>query len=184
MKKSPVHRAAEEITRRLEAAGIDYALAGAVSLGVYGYVRATDDVDIIITKQGLAAFKDRWVGLGYANVFKGGKSVRDTENNVKIDFLIAGEFPGDGKPKPVTVPVPATASVISGNYRVVSLPKLIELKLASGMSAAHRGKDLIDIQELIHRTKLPRALVYKINPYVRDKYIELWDIAQHPDDDY
>jgi hypothetical protein len=135
MNKSPVHQAAEDVARRLEEAGIDYAIAGALSLGVYGVVRATEDVGILVTRDGLEKFKERWLGRGYVNLRAGGKPVRDTAHNVRIDFLIAGDFPGDGKPKPVAIPTPGTVSVSGEKYRVLSLPALIELKLASGMTA-------------------------------------------------
>src|SRR5262245_33696917 len=105
MGQSPVHRAAEELARRLEEAGIDYAIAGALSLGFHGYERLTEDVDIIVTREGLERFKADWLGRGYVNVRPGGKAVRDTVNNVRIDFLLTGEFPGDGKPKPVVIPL-------------------------------------------------------------------------------
>jgi hypothetical protein len=183
MRRSPVHRAAEEIARRLEDAGIDYAIA-ALSLGFHGYVRLTEDVDVIVTPAGLDTFKAVWLGRGYVNVRAGGKAVRDTKNNVRVDFLLTGEFPGDGKPKPVAIPVPAAAAEAGTRYRVLALPRLIELKLASGMSAPHRGRDLVDVQELIHRANLPRELGSMLDPYVRGKFLELWEIAQHPDDDY
>ena len=44
MGKSPVQLAAEEIAGRLEATGIDYAVAGALSLGYHGFERTTEDV--------------------------------------------------------------------------------------------------------------------------------------------
>lgn len=183
MGQSPVHRAAEEIARRLEEEGVDYAIAGALSLGFHGYERMTDDVDVIVTREGLDRFKAAWLGRGYVNLRAGGKAVRDTVHNVRIDFLLAGEFPGDGKPKPVVIPVPITAAEAGSRYRVLSLPRLIELKLASGMSAPHRAKDLVDVQELIHRTGLPRELADALDPHVRARFLELWEIAQHPDDD-
>lgn len=184
MNKSPVHLAAEEIARHLDEAGIDYAIAGALSLGVHGFVRATEDVDIIVTREGLEKFKDRWLGRGYVNLRAGGKPVRDTTHNVRIDFLLAGDFPGDGKPKPVAVPDPKAAAVAGEKYRVVSLPTLIELKLASGMTAPHRMQDLTDVMRLIHVTQIPRDFADKLDPYVREKFAELWQLAQHTDDEY
>jgi hypothetical protein len=183
MKKSPVHRAAEDIARRLEEAGIDYAIAGALSLGVHGFVRATEDVDILVTSDGLEKFKERWLGRGYVNLRAGGKPVRDTVHNVRIDFLIVGDFPGDGKPKPVAMPEPAKASVAGEKYRVLSLPALVELKLASGMTAPHRMQDLTDVMRLIRVARIPREFVEQLDLYVRDKFVELWGLAQHPDDD-
>lgn len=109
--------------------------------------------------------------------------MRDTIHNVKIDFLIAGDFPGDGKPKPVAIPEPKTASIAGNKYRVVSLQKLIELKLASGMTAPHRMQDLSDVMRLIRVAQLPREFGEQIDPYVREKFTEMWELAQHPDDD-
>jgi hypothetical protein len=40
------------------------------------------------------------------------------------------------------------------------------------------------VQELIHRVTLPRDFAEELDPYVRGKFLELWEIAQHPDDDY
>ena len=182
--KSPVQLAAEEISGRLEAAGIDYAVAGALSLGYHGFERTTEDVDILITVEGLARFKAEWLGRRYVNLRAGDKPVRDTFNNVRINFLLAGELPGDGKPKPVAIPIPKEAAESGERFRVVTLPRLIELKLASGLSAPHRARDLVDIQDLIHRAKLPKELVEQLNPYVQEKFAELWALAQVPDDDY
>ena len=77
--KSAVHRAAEDIARRLQDAGIEYAIAGGLSLGVHGFMRATEDVDVIVTREGLDAFKEQWPGRGYDNLRAGGKPVRDTQ---------------------------------------------------------------------------------------------------------
>ncbi len=183
MNRSPVHAAAEDIARLLDELGIDYAIGGAVSLAIHGFVRSTEHVDIVITPAGLAAFKERWLGRGYVNLRSGGKAVRDTRHDVKIDFLLTGEFPGDGLPKPVAVPVPSQASVAGEKYLVLSLPSLVELKLASGMTAPHRMQDLTDVMRLIHVAGIPRDLSAQLAPYVREKYLELWEIAQHDDDD-
>ena len=184
MASSPVQNAAAEIARRLTDLRIDYAIAGALCLAAHGAVRATEDVDVLIARDGLSRFKEHWLGRGYVDVRPGGKAVRDTENAVKIDFLIEGDYPGDGKPKPVRFPSPAAVSVQAGRFRVVSLPRFIELKLASGMTAPHRLQDLADVLRLIGTAKLPRDLGQTLDPYVRPKYDELWLTAQHPEDDY
>ncbi|MBX3270210.1 MAG: hypothetical protein KF729_08105 [Sandaracinaceae bacterium] len=181
--KSPLHLAAEAIARHLDDAGIDYAIAGALSLGVHGFVRATEDVDVLITREGLAQFKEQWLGRGYLNLRAGGKAVRDAVHGVKIDFLITGDYPGDGKPKPVVMPEPKSVSIAGDKYRVLGLPALIELKLASGMTAPHRMQDLTDVMRLIGVAEIPRDFALQLDPYVRDKFIELWEIAQHRDED-
>ena len=57
-----------------------------------------------------------------------------------------------------------------GDIRVISLEKLIELKLASGLSAPHRFRDLADVQDLILRLQLPLDLADRIDPSVQTEY--------------
>ena len=87
--------------------------------------------------------------------------------------MVSGEYPGDGKPKPVAMPIPATASEEITGTRFVTLEKLIELKLASGMSASDRLKDLADVQELIKIKSLDASFAQNLDPYVRERFIEL-----------
>ena len=181
MKTGRVHQAAQAIARRLDAANIPYAIVGAMALGAYGYERVTVDVDVLLTRDGLATFKKAHLGRGYVEKFPGSKGVRDTEHGVAIDVLIAGEFPGDGLPKPVAFPDPAGVAVEGERFHILSLPKLIDIKLASGMTAPHRLKDLADVLELVRAPKLPAELASSLDPYVRDKYLELWRAAQVED---
>jgi hypothetical protein len=184
MGSSPVQDAAVQIARLLGEMKIDYAIAGALCLAAHGVVRATEDVDVLISREGLESFKQAWLGRGYVNVREGGKAVRDTVHGVKVDFLIEGDYPGDGKPKPVRFPSPAQAGTEAGRMRVVDLRHLVEMKLASGMTAPHRLQDLADVLRLITVAKLTRELGETLDPYVRAKYDELWQTAQRPDDDY
>jgi len=133
--RGPVHSTLRRLAARLDREGIPYALIGAMALNLLGYVRQTVDVDILLSSEGLERFLDRFVGHGYVLAFPGAqKSFRDSETGVRIDVIRTGEYPGDGKPKPVSFPDPATSAVAAGVYRVVSLEKLIELKIASGYS--------------------------------------------------
>lgn len=186
MGDSPVHRALHKLAGVLDQAQIPYAIGGALALGQHGYLRATTDVDVILTREGLAKLKSRALGLGYVEKFPGSKGLRDTENNVTVDVLIAGDYPGDGKPKAIAFPDPAEVAVAAGGMRFLPLGKLVELKLASGMSALHRAKDIGDVVELIRVAKLPRELGAQLHPDVRAKYDELWLAAASapPDEDY
>ncbi len=63
--------------------------------------------------------------------------------------------------------------------KTITLEKLIELKLASGISAPHRLKDLADVQELIKVKQLDATFADKLDAFVREKYIELYQaVAQ------
>ena len=52
---------------------------------------------------------------------------------------------------------------------------MIDLKLASGMTNAGRMKDLSDVLELIKILNLPAGFTNQLNPFVRTKYLELWN---------
>ena len=117
-------------------------------------------------------------GFSWARQRPGSRSLRDVQTGVGIDVVLAGGYPGDGKPKPVTFPDPAIVSVRRDEIAVLPLPSLLELKLASGLSAAHRLKDLADVLEVIRALGLPRDLGESLDPSVRAKYDELWQAAQ------
>jgi len=177
-----VHRALERLARLLDEHKISYAIAGAMALNEWGYRRVTEDVDVLLTRDGLSALKAAALGRGYLEKFPGSKGLRDTENGVNVDVLLAGEFPGDGLPKPVVFPDPATVAVRGARVALLPLPKLLELKLASGMTAPHRLKDLADVLEVIRALALPRAMAESLDASVRAKYDELWVAAQARDE--
>jgi hypothetical protein len=183
-KGNAVHQALRKISKRLEELGISYVVVGAMAMFFHGYRRFTDDVDLLVTRQGLAKIHQQLEGLGYVPPFQGSKQLRDTENGVKIEFLVSGEFPGDGKPKPVAFPDPGESSVEIDGIRFLQLPKLIELKLASGMTNPGRLSDLGDMQSLIRTLKLPENFAEKLNPFVQQKYRELWTtVRDYPAED-
>lgn len=178
MGEADVQRALEKVARLLDEDGIPYAVIGAMALNAYGYRRVTVDVDILLTAEGLQKFKAKHLGLGYVEKFAGSKGVRDTENGVPIDVVLTGEYPGDGHPKPVVFPDPAVAAVRGERIALLPLPRLVELKLASGMTAPHRLKDLADVLEIVRVLDLPENFAEELDPFVRGKYQELWQSAQ------
>jgi hypothetical protein len=169
-----VFKTLRKIAGRLESIGVPYAVAGAMALNAHGFRRLTVDVDILVTREDLKAIHDNLEGLGYVPPFTGSKNLRDAEHGVRVEFLIAGEFPGDGKPKPVAFPDPAKVAVEIKGVRYLGLPSLVELKIASGMTNPGRLKDLGDIQQLIQAANLPANFANELDPYVREKYLELW----------
>jgi len=77
---------------------------------------------VLLTPDGLRRFKERWLGRGWLERFPGSKGLRDTEYNVKIDVLLTGDYPGDGKPKPVRFPDPARVAVdLAGTATITRL---------------------------------------------------------------
>ena len=107
MKEDPVHRALLAIAQRLDDEAIPYAVAGGMALVAHGYDRTTVDIHVLVTQSGLETIHQRLVGLGYRPAFEGSlHQIRDAEQGVRVEFLVTGGFPGDGKPKAVAFPAP------------------------------------------------------------------------------
>ncbi len=180
MGEGTINKTLARLANDLERRGIDYMVIGAIALLAHGYPRFTEDIDLVMTSDSLQKFHDELVGLEYTPAFSGAKKrLRSTTDNVLIEVMTSGEFPGDGKPKPVSMPRPAEASVEIDGIRFVTLEKLIKLKLASGISASDRLKDLADVQELIKIKRLDTDFALKLNPYVRAKYLELEEAVRN-----
>jgi hypothetical protein len=179
MQQGKVYQTLENLKDRLTRAGIDYAVIGGMALTIHGYVRATQDVDLLMTAQGLEAFRSSLVGRGFVPAFAGATKVfKDAETGVSVEIITTGEFPGDGKPKSVSFPDPAVAAVELDGIRVLRLTTLVELKLASGLTAPDRLKDLADVQELIRTLNLPESLADEIDESVRPEYLKLYRSVQ------
>jgi hypothetical protein len=183
--EAPVQKAARKIARALDELGIPYAVAGGLAVAANGLERLTVDVDLILTREGLAAFKERWLGLGWVERYPGSKGLRDTEHQLKIDILTTDEKPGDGKSCPFNFPDPRSVGEEFGGIwsgmRMLDLRTLLELKLASWMTSPHRPRDMDDVIRLIKTHGLPRAYSEKLHLYVRAEFERLWALAQVKD---
>lgn len=168
-----LNNALRKLAADLERKGIDYVAIGAIALNRHGYRRFTEDIDLLMTREGLEQFRERLVGRGYRPAFEGARKKYRTSENIPVEIITTGEFPGDGKPKPVVFPDPAAVTVMIDDVKTITLEKLIELKLASGMTAADRLKDLADVQELIKVKHLDNTFAEKLDASVRAKFVEL-----------
>ena len=182
MGTSDVHQALARVTKKLAELAIPYAVCGGLAVNAHGIQRATTDVDLLLTPEGLVQFKAAALGLGWLEKFPGSRGVRDVATKVPIDFLLSGGIPGDGTPRGVVFPDPAAVAIEIAGCRYVSLAKLIELKLASGMSAPDRLRDLDDVIRLIRKNALGEHFGDALHAYVQPKYRELWGYAQKPSD--
>jgi hypothetical protein len=178
MGESEVNKTLRRISKRLNALQIPYAVAGGMALIAHGFRRFTEDIDILVTQDGLDQIHEHLDGRGWVRPFSASKNLRDADNGVRVEFLVAGGFPGDGLPKPVSFPAPSGVAVEREGIAYVNLPTFVALKLASGMTNLQRGKDLTDVEELIRAIPLSRDFSEQLDPYVREKYRELWQRQQ------
>jgi hypothetical protein len=172
--KNEVQKTLKKITQRLQSHNIPHAVAGGMSLIRFGYLRNTDDVALLVTRDGLREIHEKLEGLGYKNLFTGSKGLRDAETGVKIDFLITGDYPGDGKPKEISFPNPVDVAEEFQGMRFINLPTLITLKLASGLTGADRAKDIGDVEQLVKICNLEESFSKQLPNSMQEPYRMLW----------
>jgi len=174
-------QAMRRVARWLGALGIAYAVTGAMAMFEHGHRRFTTSIDLHVTPDGLRALHDRAEQGDYVLASPGRKAIREAETGVRINFLVAGDYPGSGKPCPVPFPDPADVGEVRDGVAYLNLATLVELKLASSLTGGpHRQKDLADVIALITTLNLPADLAGRLNPFVRDRYVEYWTALQEP----
>jgi hypothetical protein len=166
-KRSRVHQTMRRLARRLEKAAIPYAIMGAMAVNAHGAERTTSDVDVLMTQDGLDRFRQELVGKTYDQVEGRQRRFRERQSGVTIDVLVAGHYPGRGKKTAFSFPRPEEASEVIEQTRVLTLPQLIQLKLA-----ARRYYDFGDVVFLIRVKNLDESFLEQLHPSVRQDYIE------------
>jgi hypothetical protein len=165
--RDPVHKTMRRIAKLLDKAKIPYAVVGGMAVFAQGYRRTTDDLDILLTREGFAAFRRSFVPTNYEPVPGRPKRFIDPVSKITFDILVTGSFPGTGKPGPIAYPDPAVVSETIENIRVLDLPTLIQLKLA-----ARRHQDFADVVNLIRVHNLEESFQAKLHPALHRDYIE------------
>jgi hypothetical protein len=173
----PVHQTMRRVADALEGAGIPYAVMGGMAVNAHGHQRTTGDVDFLLTPQGFAEFRRRFVPHDYEPVPKRTKRFADKANGVTFDILVTGLFPGSGKPGPVAFPDPTAVSQVIKNVSVIDLPTLIQLKLA-----ARRHQDFGDVVNLIRVHNLDESFQPRLHPSVQRDFIECLEEKRREDE--
>jgi hypothetical protein len=162
-----VHKSMRRLVHRLKRARIAYAIVGGMAVYAHRYRRTTDDLDVLLTPEGFAEFKERFVPKNYAVVPKRPHRFVDKQNQVTLDVLVTGRFPGSGEPGPIAYPDPAAVAQMIHNVHIVDLRTLMQLKLA-----ARRYQDFADVVNLIKHNGLDESFQDQLHRSVRGDYIE------------
>jgi hypothetical protein len=176
-KNDPVHKTMRRLVKRLEKAAIPYAIVGGMAVNAHGHHRTTADLDILLSAEGFEIFKQRFVPKNYAVQEGRPRRFEDRTNEVKVDFLITGRFPGSGKPGPIVYPDPTAVATRIENASVIDLPTLIQLKLA-----ARRYQDFADVVNLISVHDLDESFAERLHKTLRGDYIECLEEKRREDE--
>jgi hypothetical protein len=175
--RDEVHKTMRRVVKRLEKANIPYAVVGGMAVFAHNYRRTTADVDILLTPEGFAEFRRRFVPKNYENLPRRARRFVDKANQITLDILVTGHFPGSGKPGPIAYPDPAEVAETIKKIRVVDLVTLVQLKLA-----ARRHRDFGDVVELIRFNDLDESFAGRLHSSVRSDYFECLEEKRREDE--
>jgi hypothetical protein len=122
--------------------GAPFLIVGGVAVVHHGYLRTTEDIDVLVDPASLPTLAGRATAHGF--MVESRTRLRHVASDVPIDLLIAGEpMPRPGSPR---YPFPDATRASPNDAAIVDLGLLCELKLH-----AHRHRDLADVVELLQR---------------------------------
>jgi hypothetical protein len=176
-KRSPQHQAMRRLARRLKKARIPYAIMGGMAVNAHGAERTTKDVDVLLSAEGLERFRREFVGPEYDEVEGRPRRFIERQSGVTVDCLVTGRYPGSGKPGPLAFPDPAEASQEIEKIQVLTLPQLIQLKLA-----ARRFYDFGDVVCLIRAHQLDESFAEQLHRSVRQDFSECLNEKRREDE--
>ena len=176
-KQSPQHKAMRRLAKRLERAGIPYAIMGAMAVNAHGAERTTSDVDVLLSPEGFADFKEEYLGKFYEQVEGRPRRFVEKQSKVTIDVLLTGLYPGRGRTGPFAFPDPEEVGEEIEKIQVVALPQLVQLKLA-----ARRHYDLGDVVFLIKVHDLDESMLAQLHPSVHQDFIECLEEKRREDE--
>lgn len=160
------------ISNFLKSQGINFTVIGGVAVGLHGFHRQTDDLDILVDKKDEAKMNSLPVGF-IRRVTK--KRFNFHDPDVSIDVLYSGEKAGSEKS--IKFVLPNTISEEIKGVSVISLKFLIVYKIASGLYGYARLHDFGDVQRLIQLHKLPENFIDGQRQDLVKKYKEIWRIT-------
>lgn len=168
-------RVIKAINHLLQVTGIEAVLAGGWAVWRHGYEgRLTQDIDIVLPAAQIEEFM-RAASVSGFDVLpqKPGRwpKLLHKETKVRVDIVPEGARPGTtSRPAPTTIPHPSLMGGKKGVLRYITLPRLIELKLAAG-----RVQDEADIIELVRRNSDQIDAIRQHLQTVHTNYVKIFD---------
>jgi hypothetical protein len=179
--KGPIWETLQRAGAALDNAGARYAVIGGLACYLHGYRRNTIDVDLLVRAGDGDVVRSALTAAGFAYDEK--QREFRWAGQVPLQLVFSGTFPGRASTSEIVFPEPddpQSTERIEG-LPTVTLPKLIELKLASALANPRRARDGADVMELIDIHRLDKTFAPRLNKAVRPEFKRLVDIVHsHP----
>jgi hypothetical protein len=168
-------RVIKAIDRLLKILDCEAVIGGGWAVWRHGYVgRVTQDVDVVLGADHVDDFLKAASVAGFEILTRQpGRwpKLVHKESGVTVDILPEGERPGTpAHPAPTTLPHPSALGGVRAVLRYITLPALVELKLAAG-----RARDESDVIELIRANEPEVPAIRKHLATVHADYISTFD---------
>lgn len=176
--KGPIWETLERAAVALDRENIPYAVIGGVACFLHGYRRNTADVGLLVSANQEDTIRKALEaeGLGFDEQLCEFRLNEATP----LHLVMSGTFPGKAPSSSITFPEPddPDAVVRIEGVPTLSLPKLIELKLASALGNPRRARDGADVMELIAVHALDKRFAGRIHKAVRPEFKRLVEIVR------
>ena len=149
---------------------------------LHGYQRNTTDLDLVIRAADSDTVRQLLTNAGFT--WHTEQAEFRTADGIAVQFLIAGQKAGKGSEVTIAEPIgDLNVEQIEG-LSVVRLSRLIEMKIACGMSNLRRThKDFADVVELISIRNLDSSFARFLHSSLRTTFRELVRNATVSDDE-
>jgi hypothetical protein len=173
----PVWRALHDLEQRLRDSQIPYVIIGGVALNAYNYPFEAKEVSVIVCRSDHGRFIQQYVGTAYNPVPDTMRHIIDVQYDISIHLCFTGSLAGRrAESEQIRFPDPEEAPIRSDS-RVVSLPLLIDLKIARSFI-----RDLAAVVELIRYNKLTERFAGELD--IRAGAVYLYCCEQATDEWY
>jgi hypothetical protein len=168
-------RAVKAVDHLLRALRCEAVLGGGWAVWRHGYVgRVTQDLDIALPADRIDEFLRTASVAGFEVLpVAAGRwpKVRHKDTGIEVDILPEGGRPGTPtKPAPTTIPPPSAMGAAGPSLRYITLPSLIELKIAAG-----RARDEADVVELVRANPEDVEPIRRHLAQVHADYVQAFD---------
>jgi hypothetical protein len=166
----------ERITRCLNEARVSYALVGGQAVALWvatrdpAAVRTTKDVDLLLDRNDLSAAQAaaRSAGMDYFETMGVGMFIDRSDPNPRhgVHIVWAGQMvrPDDAVPAPTL----EDRQTLPSGHHVVSLPKLVEMKLT-----AFRDQDRVHLRDMIDVGLIDDSVTQRLPPELHKRFEQL-----------